>query len=163
MTLLPIESDYIISDTCGGDWDSIWVVDPNFGLTMDEKIRNYSFVHGVGEVKVPVDGKNKTISCVAYAPRLKKNVLGLEQLLLQGIETLIASDTCVLKKMFGNRTKGFDIYENKSEVDLEEEYLNKFYENLDVENGHLNEKEKLQEYIEDYYEKEFEVERQKNK
>ncbi|MFS7979968.1 hypothetical protein Hanom_Chr10g00933901 [Helianthus anomalus] len=38
-----------------------------------------------------------------------------------------------------------------------------FYENLDVENGHLNEKEKLQEYIEDYYEKEFEVERQKNK
>ncbi|KAM0008126.1 hypothetical protein Hdeb2414_s0121g00803241 [Helianthus debilis subsp. tardiflorus] len=65
--------------------------------------------------------------------------------------------------MFGNRTKGFDIYENKSEVDLEEEYLNQFYEKLDVENGHLNEKEKLQEYVEEYYEKEFEIERHKNK
>ncbi|MFS7994454.1 hypothetical protein Hanom_Chr12g01106281 [Helianthus anomalus] len=61
--------------------------------------------------------------------------------------------------MFGDRANGFDVFENKSEMDLEKEYLDKFCENLDVENGYSNEKEKLQEYVEDFYEKEFEVER----
>ncbi|KAJ0893364.1 putative ARID DNA-binding domain superfamily [Helianthus annuus] len=65
--------------------------------------------------------------------------------------------------MFGDRAKGFDIFENKSEVDLEQEYLDKFYENLDVENGYLNKKEKMLEYVKDFYEKEFEVEMEKNK
>ncbi|KAJ0724775.1 putative transcription factor & chromatin remodeling ARID family [Helianthus annuus] len=46
-------------------------------------------------------------------------------------------DTCLLKKMFGSRSKGFDIYEDKSE--------------------------EFQECLEDYYEKEFEKERNKKK
>ncbi|KAJ0861824.1 putative transcription factor & chromatin remodeling ARID family [Helianthus annuus] len=94
---------------------------------------------------------------------MKHNVLSLEQLLFQGIEVVTPGDTCTLKKMFGDRAKGFDIFENRSEVDLEQEYFYKFYENLDVENGYLNEKEKLQEYAEDFYEKEFEVEMQECK
>ncbi|MFS8011634.1 hypothetical protein Hanom_Chr14g01311381 [Helianthus anomalus] len=71
--------------------------------------KKFSFVHGVGEVKIPVDGKSKTIPCASYVSSLKKNVLSLEQLLFQGIETVTTGDTCILKKMFGSRVKGFDI------------------------------------------------------
>ncbi|KAF5781440.1 putative transcription factor interactor and regulator CCHC(Zn) family [Helianthus annuus] len=156
LTPLPVENDYLVDGTCGGSWDSIWVLDPSFkthiirnrsvfkrfkrhfGVTTDDKKKEFSFVHGVGEIKIPVDGKSKTIPCVSYVSRLKK-VLSLEQLLFQGIET------------------------NKSEVELEEEYLDKFYNGLDVENRHRKDKEKLKEYVEGYYEKEFEIEREKNR
>ncbi|KAF5776420.1 putative transcription factor interactor and regulator CCHC(Zn) family [Helianthus annuus] len=178
---LPVESDYMVKDTCGGNWDSIWVVDPtfkthmtgnrnvfkcfkrHFGLVTNENRKDFSFVHGIGEVRVPVDGKDKTIPCVSYAPSLDKNVLSLEQLLFQGIETVTMGDTCLLKKMFGSRSKGFDIYEDKSEVDLEQDYLNTFYDNLGVDNGYKKEKKEFKECLEDYYEREFEKERNKKK
>ncbi|KAJ0854737.1 hypothetical protein HanRHA438_Chr14g0665881 [Helianthus annuus] len=64
--------------------------------------------------------------------------------------------------MFGSHVKGFDVFENKSEIELEEEYLDKFYEDLDVENGHRKEKEKLKEYVEGYHEKEREKNRRMN-
>ncbi|KAM0063402.1 putative transcription factor interactor and regulator CCHC(Zn) family [Helianthus debilis subsp. tardiflorus] len=181
LSLLPIESDYIVKDTCGGKWDSIWVVDPtfkthmtgnrnmfkcfkrHFGVVTNESRKDFSFVHGIGEVRVPVDGKDKTIPCVSYAPRLDKNVLSLEQLLFQGIETVTMGDTCVLKKMFGCRSKGFDIYEDKSEVDLEQDYLNAFYDNLGVDNGYKKEKKEFQECLGDYYEREFEKAKNKRK
>ncbi|MFS8008085.1 putative transcription factor interactor and regulator CCHC(Zn) family [Helianthus anomalus] len=154
---LPVESDYLVNDTCDGDWDSIWVVDPSykthmtenkkvfkcfkrhFGLTTNENRKDFSFVHGIGEVKIPVDGKYKTISCVSYVPSLDKNVLSLEQLLYQGIEMHTIGDTVLSKRCFVEKQK----------------YLDKFYENLDVDNGHKVEKAKLRETIEDYYEKEF--------
>ncbi|KAF5756018.1 hypothetical protein HanXRQr2_Chr17g0809681 [Helianthus annuus] len=63
--------------------------------------------------------------------------------------------------MFGSKTKGCDFFENKSKFDLEQKYLDKFYDNLDVENGHKEEKAKLQETIKDYYEKEFKKEKKK--
>ncbi|MFS7984082.1 hypothetical protein Hanom_Chr11g00982311 [Helianthus anomalus] len=69
---------------------------------------------------------------------MKRNVLSLEQLLYQGIETVTMSDSFVLKKMFGDRAKGVDIFEDKSEENLDQEYLDKFYENRDVENGFLD-------------------------
>ncbi|MFS7967207.1 hypothetical protein Hanom_Chr09g00783081 [Helianthus anomalus] len=65
--------------------------------------------------------------------------------------------------MFGGRAKGFDVFENKSEIELEKEYLDKFYDGLDVDNGHRNDKEKFKEYFEDFYKKDFEIEREKNK
>ncbi|KAJ0783745.1 putative transcription factor interactor and regulator CCHC(Zn) family [Helianthus annuus] len=178
---LPIESDYIVKDTCGGKWDSIWVVDPtfkthmtgnrnmfkcfkrHFGVVTNESRKDFSFVHGIGEVRVPVDGKDKTIPCVSYAPSLDKNVLSLEQLLFQGIETVTMGDTCVLKKMFGCRSKGFDIYEDKSEVDLEQDYLNAFYDNLGIDNGYKKEKKEFQECLGEYYEREFEKAKNKKK
>ncbi|MFS7932250.1 hypothetical protein Hanom_Chr04g00365641 [Helianthus anomalus] len=52
--------------------------------------------------------------------------------------------------MFGSRAKGFDFFENKSEVDLQQEYLDKFYDNLGVNNGQKEEKAKLQETIKEY-------------
>ncbi|KAF5819112.1 hypothetical protein HanXRQr2_Chr02g0073931 [Helianthus annuus] len=133
----------------------------HFGLVTNEKRKDFSFVHGIGEVRIPLDGKDKIVPCVSYVPSLEKNVFSLEQLLHQGIESLTSGDTCLLKKMFGSRAKGFDFIENKSEVDLEQEYLNKFYDNLGVDNGHKEEKAKLQETIEDYYEKEFKKEKNK--
>ncbi|MFS7913351.1 putative transcription factor interactor and regulator CCHC(Zn) family [Helianthus anomalus] len=154
-----------INGTCGGSFNSIWVVDPNikthmtgnrsvfkrfkrhFGVMTDDVIREFPFVHGIGEVKIHVDGKNKTIPC---------------ELLFQGIETITAGDTCILKNMFGGRAKGFDVFENKSEIELEE-YLDKFYDGLDVDNGHRNDKEKFKEYAEDFYKKGFEIEREKSK
>ncbi|MFS7914683.1 putative transcription factor interactor and regulator CCHC(Zn) family [Helianthus anomalus] len=178
---LPAESNYLVKDTCGGKWDSVWVVDPtykthmtgnrnvfkyfkrHFGLVTNENRKDFSFVHGFGEVRVPVDGRDKTIPCVSYVPSLDQNVLSLEQLLFQGIETVKMGDTCLLKKMFGSRSKGFDIYDDKSEVDLEQDYLNTFYDNLDVDNGYKKEKDEFQECLEDYYEKEFEKERNKKK
>ncbi|KAJ0794825.1 putative transcription factor interactor and regulator CCHC(Zn) family [Helianthus annuus] len=178
---LPIESDYIVKDTCGGKWDSIWVVDPtfkthmtgnrnlfkcfkrHFGVVTNESRKDFSFVHGIGEVRVPVDDKDKTIPCVSYAPRLDKNVLSLEQLLFQGIEMVTMGEKCVLKKMFGCRSKGFDIYEDKSETDLEQDYLNAFYDNLGVDNGYKKEKEEFQECLGDYYEREFEKSKNKKK
>ncbi|KAF5774434.1 putative transcription factor interactor and regulator CCHC(Zn) family [Helianthus annuus] len=178
---LPVESDYMVKDTCGGKWDSIWFVDPtykthmtgnrnvfkcfkrHFGLVINESRKDFSFVHGIGEVRVPVDGKDKTIPCVSYAPSLDKNVLSLEQLLFQGIETVTMGDTCLLKKMFGSRSKGFDIYEDKSEVDLEQDYLNTFYDNLGVDNDYKKEKKEFKECLEEYYEREFEKERNKKK
>ncbi|KAM0058416.1 putative transcription factor interactor and regulator CCHC(Zn) family [Helianthus debilis subsp. tardiflorus] len=178
---LPIESDYVVKDTCGGKWDSIWVVDPtfkthmtgnrnvfkcfkrHFGVVTNKSRKDFSFVHGIGEVRVLVDGKDKTIPCVSYAPSLDKNVLSLEQLLFQGIETVTMGDTCLLKKMFGSRSKGFDIYEDKSEVDLEQDYLNTFYDNLGVDNGYKKEKKEFQECLGDYYEREFEKERNKKR
>ncbi|MFS8027489.1 putative transcription factor interactor and regulator CCHC(Zn) family [Helianthus anomalus] len=178
---LPVESDYVVKDTCGGKWDSMWVVDPtykthmtgnrnvfkcfkrHFGVVTNESRKDFSFVHGIGEVRVPVDGKDKTIPCVSYASSLDKNVLSLEQLLFQGIETVTMGDTCLLKKMFGSRSKGFDIYEDKSEVDLEQDYLNTFYDNLGVDNGYKKEKKEFQECLGDYYEREFEKERNKKK
>ncbi|KAJ0799773.1 putative transcription factor interactor and regulator CCHC(Zn) family [Helianthus annuus] len=128
---LPVESDYVVKDTCGGNWDSIWVVDPtfkthmtgnrnvfkcfkrHFGLVTNENRKDFSFVHGIGEVRVPVDGKDKTIPC--------------------------------------------------SEVDLEQDYLNTFYDNLDVDNGYKKEKKEFKECLEDYYEREFKKERNKKK
>ncbi|MFS7977687.1 putative transcription factor interactor and regulator CCHC(Zn) family [Helianthus anomalus] len=178
---LPIENDYLVDGTCGGSFDSIWVVDPNFkthmtgnrcvfkrfkrhfGVMTDDVRREFSFVHGIGEVKIPVDGKVKIIPCVSYVPRLKRNVVSLEQVLFQGIETTTTGDSCILKKMFGGQAKGFDVFENKSEIELEEEYLDKFYDGLNVDNGHRNDKEKFKEYVEDFYKKEFELEREKNK
>ncbi|KAJ0780276.1 putative transcription factor interactor and regulator CCHC(Zn) family [Helianthus annuus] len=178
---LPIESDYVVKDTCGGKWDSIWVVDPtfkthmtgnrnmfkcfkrHFGVVTNESRKDFSFIHGIGEVRVPVDGKDKTIPCVSYTPSLDKNVLSLEQLLFQGIETVTMGDTCVLKKMFGYRSKGFDIYEDKSEVDLEQDYLNAFYDNLGVDNGYKKEKKEFQECLGEYYEREFGKARNKKK
>ncbi|KAM0028219.1 putative transcription factor interactor and regulator CCHC(Zn) family [Helianthus debilis subsp. tardiflorus] len=125
--------------------------------------KEVSFVHGIGEVRVPVDGKDKTIPCVSYAPKLDRNVLSLEQLLFQGIETVTMGEKCVLKKMFGCRSKGFDIYEDKSETDLEQDYLNAFYDNLGVDNGYKKEKEQFQECLGDYYEREFEKSKNKKK
>ncbi|KAJ0492736.1 putative transcription factor interactor and regulator CCHC(Zn) family [Helianthus annuus] len=162
-------------------WDSIWVVDPtykthmtgnrnvfkcfkrHFGVVTNESRKDFSFVQGIGEVRVPMDGKDKTIPCVSDAPSLDKNVLSLEQLLFQGIETVTMGDTCLLKKMFGSRSKGFDIYEDKSVVDLEQDYLNTFYDNLGVDNGYKKEKKEFQECLGDYYEREFEKERNKKK
>ncbi|KAM0045558.1 putative transcription factor & chromatin remodeling ARID family [Helianthus debilis subsp. tardiflorus] len=65
--------------------------------------------------------------------------------------------------MFGSRSKGFDIYEDKSEVDLEQDYLNTFYDNLGVDNGYKKEKKEFQECLGDYYEREFEKERNKKR
>ncbi|MFS7916189.1 hypothetical protein Hanom_Chr02g00174201 [Helianthus anomalus] len=93
----------------------------HFRVLMNEKRKEFAFVRGIGEVKVPVNGKDKTIPC------------------------------------------GIDVYEDKCEEELEQEYLDKFYENSDVENGFLDEKAKWQEYVEDYYEKEFEIDRQRQK
>ncbi|KAJ0940186.1 hypothetical protein HanRHA438_Chr02g0080551 [Helianthus annuus] len=135
----------------------------HFGVMTDDVRREFSFVHGIGEVKIPVDGKNKTIPCVSYVPRLKRNMLSLEELLFQGIETITVGDTCILKNIFSGRAKVFDVFENKSEIELEDEYLDKFYDGLDVDNGHRNDKEKFKEYVEDFYEKGFEIEREKNK
>ncbi|KAM0039829.1 putative transcription factor MYB-HB-like family [Helianthus debilis subsp. tardiflorus] len=63
---LPVECDYIVKDTCGGKWDSIWVVDPtfkthmtgnrnlfkcfkrHFGVVTNESKKDVSFVHGIG-------------------------------------------------------------------------------------------------------------------
>ncbi|KAJ0654647.1 putative transcription factor interactor and regulator CCHC(Zn) family [Helianthus annuus] len=178
---LPVENDYIVKDTCGGKWDSIWVVDPtfkthmtgnrslfkcfkrHFGVITNESKKDVSFVHGIGEVKVPVDGKDRIIPCVSYAPKLDRNVLSLEQLLFQGIETVTMGEKCVLKKMFGCRSKGFDIYKDKSETDLEQDYLDAFYDNLGVDNGYKEEKEKFQECLGDYYEREFEKSKNKKK
>ncbi|KAM0041423.1 putative transcription factor interactor and regulator CCHC(Zn) family [Helianthus debilis subsp. tardiflorus] len=178
---LPVESDYVVKDTCGGKWDSIWVIDPthkthmtgnqnvfkcfkrHFGVVTNKSREDFSFVHGIGEVRIPVDGKDKTIPCVSYAPSLDKNVLTLEQLLFQGIETVTMGDTCLLKKMFGSRSKEFDIYEDKLEVDLEQDYLNTFYDNLGVDNGYKKEKKEFQECLGDYYKREFEKERNKKK
>ncbi|MFS7986688.1 putative transcription factor interactor and regulator CCHC(Zn) family [Helianthus anomalus] len=127
LTPLPVENDYLVDGTCGGSWDSICVVDPSFmthitrnrsvikrfkrqfGVTTDDKKKEFSFVHGVGEVKIPVDGKNM------------------------------------------------------SEKELEEYYLEKFYEGLDVDNGHDKDKEKLKTYVEGHYEREFEIDREKNR
>ncbi|KAJ0621518.1 putative transcription factor & chromatin remodeling ARID family [Helianthus annuus] len=72
-------------------------------------------------------------------------------------------DKCMLKRMFGAQVKNFDVYEDKSNVDLEEDYLNRFYDQFDVDNGYRMEKEKLNEYIEDYYEGEFKKEREERK
>ncbi|KAL9996426.1 putative transcription factor interactor and regulator CCHC(Zn) family [Helianthus debilis subsp. tardiflorus] len=178
---LPVVCDYIVKDTCGGKWDSIWVVDPtfkthmtgnrnlfkcfkrHFGVVTNESKKDVSFVHGIGEVRVPVDGKDKTIPCVSYAPKLDRNVLSLEQLLFQGIETVTMGEKCVLKKMFGCRSKGYDIYEDKSETDLEQDYLDAFYDNLGVDNGYKKEKEEFQECLGDYYEREFEKSKNKKK
>ncbi|MFS7987898.1 putative transcription factor interactor and regulator CCHC(Zn) family [Helianthus anomalus] len=146
LSRLLIENDYIVKNTCRGRWGPIWVVDPSFktymignrnlfkvfkrhfGVLMNEKCKEFAFVHRIGEVRVLVDEKDKTIPC-----------------------------------MFGDRAKGVDIFEDKSEEDLEQEYLDKFYENKDVQNGFLNEKAKWQEYVEEYYEKEFEIQRQRQK
>ncbi|MFS8004882.1 hypothetical protein Hanom_Chr13g01230961 [Helianthus anomalus] len=49
--------------------------------------------------------------------------------------------------MFGDRAKGLDVSEDKSDEDLEQEYLDKFYENLDADNYYQNQKGKLQEYV----------------
>ncbi|KAM0041014.1 hypothetical protein Hdeb2414_s0011g00361241 [Helianthus debilis subsp. tardiflorus] len=73
------------------------------------------------------------------------------------------SDSRVLKKIFSDLAKGIDIFEDKSEEDLEQEYLDKFYENRDVEYGFLDEKVNLQEYVEEFFKKEFEIERQRQK
>ncbi|MFS7996634.1 hypothetical protein Hanom_Chr12g01132171 [Helianthus anomalus] len=62
------------------------------------KGKNSLFIHRIGEVRIPVDGKNKTIPCVNYVPSMKHNVLSMEQLLIQGIEVVTSSDTCTLKK-----------------------------------------------------------------
>ncbi|MFS7944401.1 hypothetical protein Hanom_Chr06g00511711 [Helianthus anomalus] len=85
-------------------------------------------------MKVVVDGKSKTISFVSYVLSMKRNILTLEQLLFQGIEVTTSSETCTLKKMFGDKSKGVDIFKDKSEEDLEQKYLNKFYENLEASN-----------------------------
>ncbi|MFS7909751.1 putative transcription factor & chromatin remodeling ARID family [Helianthus anomalus] len=55
------------------------------------------------------------------------------------------------------------MYENKSEIELEKEYLDKFHDGLNVENGHRSDKAKFKEYVEDFYEKESELEKEKNK
>ncbi|MFS7961458.1 putative transcription factor & chromatin remodeling ARID family [Helianthus anomalus] len=65
--------------------------------------------------------------------------------------------------MFGGQAKGFDVFENKLKIELEEEYLDKFYDGLHLDNEHRKDKEKLTEYVEDFYAKEFEIEREKNK
>ncbi|KAF5810678.1 putative transcription factor interactor and regulator CCHC(Zn) family [Helianthus annuus] len=178
---LPEEDDYLVDGTSGGLFSEMWVVDPSFkthmtgnrslfkrfkrhfGVITNEKKKNFSFVHGIGEVRIPVDGRDKTISCISYVPKMEKNVLSLEQLLFQGIETVTTGDKCMLKRMFGAQVKNFDVYEDKSNVDLEEDYLNRFYDQFDVDNGYRMEKEKLKEYIEDYYEGEFKKEREERK
>ncbi|MFS7990519.1 hypothetical protein Hanom_Chr11g01059721 [Helianthus anomalus] len=56
----------------------------------------------------------------------------------------------------------FEVRHRSSAItDLEQEYLNKLYDNLGVDDGHKEEKAKLQETIEDYYEKEFKKEKKR--
>ncbi|MFS8008617.1 hypothetical protein Hanom_Chr14g01274891 [Helianthus anomalus] len=109
------------------------VFKPLFGVLTNEKWKEFSFIHGI-EVRIPVDEKNITILCVNYDPSMKRNVLSLEQLLFEGIEVVKSSHSYTLKKMSGDRAKGKDLFEDKSEGDLVQEYLDKFYDNLDANN-----------------------------
>ncbi|MFS7951426.1 hypothetical protein Hanom_Chr07g00595031 [Helianthus anomalus] len=86
-----VENDYIVKNTYGGEWGAIRVVDASlkthmtgnrnllkvfkrhFGVSTNEKRKEFAFVHGNGEVRVPVDGKDKTILCVSYVPSMKVN------------------------------------------------------------------------------------------
>ncbi|MFS7929136.1 hypothetical protein Hanom_Chr04g00328951 [Helianthus anomalus] len=69
-------------------------------------------------------------------------MLNLEQLLFQGIETLTTGDSCIKEDVWRS-AKDIDIFKDNSKEDLEQHYLDKFYENIDVEKGHREDKNKF--------------------
>ncbi|KAI3825240.1 hypothetical protein L1987_06721 [Smallanthus sonchifolius] len=97
----------------------------DFGINTHGNESDFTFIHGIGEVKDPVHGRLKTLQCVGYVPKVDNNTLTIEQLYKQGIEVEFNCDKCRLMKICFKKRE--DLFKYKSETDLENEYLKKHY------------------------------------
>ncbi|KAI3827160.1 hypothetical protein L1987_01230 [Smallanthus sonchifolius] len=139
--------EYLVKGTYSGNWNDLLVVSNiykqhvtgnkflfskfkwSFGVEVLDAKNDFSFIHGVGESKIFINGKFRTISCISYVPKLNKNVLNAKQLLYQGFDIKYKGDVCYLEKMFGNMVMVQEDHElimlNKKESN--EEFKNMIY------------------------------------
>ncbi|KAJ0452581.1 putative transcription factor interactor and regulator CCHC(Zn) family [Helianthus annuus] len=105
-------SEYIVNGTDGGLWSEIWYVNTSFkchysgNLNSFKRIKNMFgvetntgenhvyFIRGIGAVDVTSGSEKFRIQGVYYTPELDRNVLSLDQVIIQGYTVKINGERC---------------------------------------------------------------------
>ncbi|KAM0027604.1 putative transcription factor interactor and regulator CCHC(Zn) family [Helianthus debilis subsp. tardiflorus] len=164
------DSEFIISGTDGGRWSEISYVSTKLkrhfsgNLESFKRIKNiygvetntgenqFFFIRGLGVLDVISGSENFRIQRVYYTPDLDRNVLSLDQLIIQGITVKFNGERCKLfpmfctplqnkKNYFNGTTREDEMGEKEKlciiEKQLEHEtfksdYLNEYFERLNL-------------------------------
>ncbi|KAF5791567.1 putative transcription factor interactor and regulator CCHC(Zn) family [Helianthus annuus] len=119
---------------------------------------NFLFIRGVGAVEMKSGNDTLRIQSVFYSPELDRNVLSLDQLTLQGFMIRRSGDTCKIFPMFSSlvintvnddngltKEDELGLSEKQRMIELclvneefKENYLNSYFESLNVSNDDEN-------------------------
>ncbi|KAJ0694559.1 putative transcription factor & chromatin remodeling ARID family [Helianthus annuus] len=158
----------IVTGTEGGLWGDIWYVCTVFNhhfagnLNVFKRIKhmvgvetktgedNFLFIRGVGAVEVKSGNESLRIQSVFYTPELDRNVLSMDQLVLQGCTVKINGERCKIYPMFsasvsntmnevtgltkeeeiGMKEKQRVINHSSTNKEYKADYLNSYFETL---------------------------------
>ncbi|KAJ0794603.1 putative transcription factor interactor and regulator CCHC(Zn) family [Helianthus annuus] len=164
------DSEFIISGTDGGRWSEIWYVSTklkrHFSGNLDsfKRIKNiygvetntgenqFLFIRGIGVVDVVSGSEKLRIQSVYYTPELDRNILSLDQLIIQGITVKFNGERCKLFPMFcapllnkrnsltgltredemGAKEKQFIVEKQFEHETFKSDYLNDYFEKLNL-------------------------------
>ncbi|KAF5816113.1 putative transcription factor interactor and regulator CCHC(Zn) family [Helianthus annuus] len=99
-------SEFIFNGTDGGLWSEIWYVntsykchysgnlDALFGVETNTGENHFFFIRGIGVVDVISGNEKFRIQTVYYTPELDRNVLSLDQLVIQGYTVQFNGEKC---------------------------------------------------------------------
>ncbi|MFS7953160.1 putative transcription factor interactor and regulator CCHC(Zn) family [Helianthus anomalus] len=162
--------EFMVIGTDGGYWSEIWYVSKTYkrhisgNIDMFKRMKimscvetesgenNFFFIKGIGVVDIITGTEKVRVQSVFYTPDIDRNVLSLDQLMIQGFTVKFMGDVCKLFPTFsvpinnrknvhtgltredeiGELEKEYMISKSSDHEKFKEEFLNKYFENLDV-------------------------------
>ncbi|KAF5773714.1 putative transcription factor & chromatin remodeling ARID family [Helianthus annuus] len=162
--------EYTVIGTDGGYWSDIWYVSKTFkhhfsgNIDMFKRMKNMScvetetgennffFIRGIGAVDVITGSEKIRVQSVFYTPDIDRNVLSLDQLMIQGFTVKFMGDVCKLFPTFsvpvynkrnghtgltkeeeiGELEKQYVVSKNSDHEKFKTEFLNEYFENLNI-------------------------------
>ncbi|KAJ0516382.1 putative transcription factor interactor and regulator CCHC(Zn) family [Helianthus annuus] len=164
------DSEFIINGTDGGLWSEIWYVNTKlkrhfsgnldsfkrikniFGVETNTGENHVYFIRGIGAVDVVSGNEKFRIQSVYYTPELDRNILSLDQLIIQGFTVKFNGERCKLFPTFstplmnkknnitgltredeiGSREKQLIIEKESEHETFKSDYLNDYFEKLNL-------------------------------
>ncbi|KAJ0566123.1 putative transcription factor interactor and regulator CCHC(Zn) family [Helianthus annuus] len=162
--------EFIVIGTDGGYWSDIWYVSKTYkrhisgNIDMFKRMKimscvetesgenNFFFIRGIGVVDIITGTEKVRVQSVFYTPDIDRNVLSLDQLMIQGFTVKFMGDVCKLFPTFsvpinnrknvhtgltredeiGELEKEYMISKSSDHEKFKEEFLNKYFESLNV-------------------------------
>ncbi|KAJ0589244.1 putative transcription factor interactor and regulator CCHC(Zn) family [Helianthus annuus] len=162
--------EFVVIGTDGGYWSEIWHVSKTFkhhfsgNLDMFKRMKNMScvetetggnnflFIRGIGVVDIITGSEKIRVQSVFYAPDIERNVLSLDQLMIQGFTVKFMGDVCKIFPTFsvpiynkrnnhtgltkeeeiGELEKQYVVSKNSDHEKFKTEFLNEYFENLNI-------------------------------
>ncbi|KAJ0914530.1 putative transcription factor interactor and regulator CCHC(Zn) family [Helianthus annuus] len=152
--------EFMVIGTDGGYWSDIWYVSKTYkrhisgNIDMFKRMKNMScvetetgennffFIRGVGVVDIITGTKKARIQSVFYTPDIDRNVLSLDQLMIQGFTGIHREihGGCIKnvhtgltrEEEIGELEKEYMISKSFDHEKFKSEFLNEYFENLNV-------------------------------